>query len=86
MPDPLPKQDVQCAVPFVSGCPTVELYCFPCEPEPSLEHVGLKCTTCGLSVSATRERKDWCATMARPKSKCGCPDCGSSIAQYQEGV
>ncbi|WP_337058176.1 hypothetical protein [Pseudomonas sp. USHLN015] len=24
---------------------------------------------------------DWCKTMDRPKSQCGCPDCGSSLVQ-----
>lgn len=27
---------------------------------------------------------EWCDTMERPKAKCGCPDCGSSILHYQE--
>lgn len=73
-----------CAVPFVSGCPTTEIYRIPCEPEPSLENVGLKCTRCGFTASATCERKDWCATMSRLRSECGCPDCGSSIVQIEE--
>lgn len=34
---------------------------------------------CGLPEPSAP--KDWCTTMARPKSKCGCPDCGSSIVQ-----
>lgn len=25
-----------------------------------------------------------CETMDRPKSRCGCPDCGSSLIQYNE--
>ena len=28
--------------------------------------------------------EEWCDTMERPKLKCGCPDCGSCIVQYQE--
>ena len=27
----------------------------------------------------------WCKTMNRPKSECGCPDCGSSLIQVGEG-
>lgn len=26
---------------------------------------------------------NWCKTMERPKSKCGCPDCGSSLVQVE---
>jgi hypothetical protein len=47
-----------CAIPFLSGCPTEEVYVFPCEPEPALEHVGLRCTQCGMTVSATRAKKE----------------------------
>jgi len=38
-----------------------------------------------LSASAEPSApKDWCSTMERPKSKCGCPDCGSSLVQIGE--
>lgn len=54
-----------------------------------------RCPGCGYTYQDCREQmdhylcglpepsapKDWCTTMARPKSKCGCPDCGSSIVQ-----
>lgn len=30
-------------------------------------------------ASASEERPNWCDTMERPKERCGCPDCGSSL-------
>ncbi len=27
----------------------------------------------------------WCSTMERPKSECGCPDCGPSLIDIGEG-
>jgi len=27
------------------------------------------------------QQPDWCKTMERPKSHCGCPDCGSSLVE-----
>lgn len=29
---------------------------------------------------------DWCDTMERPKSQCGCPDCGSSLIDLGPGL
>lgn len=47
-----------CEIPFGPSCSTEEFYRIPCEQEPSLEHVGLRCTKCGLTASATCERKE----------------------------
>ncbi|MDC7699559.1 hypothetical protein [Vogesella indigofera] len=27
----------------------------------------------------------WCSSMERPKSECGCPDCGPSLIDIGEG-
>ncbi|SDX04431.1 hypothetical protein SAMN05444064_110186 [Pseudomonas syringae] len=42
-----------CDRPLHSECPVEELCRFPCDHEPSLSDVGLRCTTCGLQASAT---------------------------------
>ncbi|MBR8114457.1 hypothetical protein KDX10_32970 [Burkholderia cenocepacia] len=31
-------------------------------------------------------KRDWCETMERPKSRCGCPDCGSSLIDLGPGL
>lgn len=31
------------------------------------------------STDVNNSLDEWCETMNRPKSKCGCPDCGSSL-------
>jgi len=70
-----------CTQLFGPDCVIEILYCAPSEIEPSLEHRFLRCTLCGTEASSTAERQDWCTTMQRSKSACGCPDCGSSIVQ-----
>lgn len=53
-----------------------------------LEPMSVSCFNridAALSASAGPSApKDWCSTMERPKSQCGCPDCGSSIVQIGE--
>lgn len=39
-----------------------------------------------VCTPASIQRPDWCETMDRPKSQCGCPDCGSSLIELPDGV
>ncbi len=67
--------DASTLCPFTPGCSIKFRGAARSVFKPRLEHRMFECISCGTPIMATPAGHDWCKSMGRPRSECGCKDC-----------